>query len=374
VTNISILIFFKYAIFLSLSTTSYTLPLAISFYTFQQIAYLVDKYHQKIEQDRFREYLFFVLFFPQLVAGPIVHYNYLVPQIPRLAITKESFILGFSVFTIGLAKKILLADSLAPISDSAFAKVATHSIGSLDAIIGLLAYSFQIYFDFSGYSDMAIGLALVVGITLPTNFDSPYKARSIIHFWRRWHITLSDFLRDHIYIPLGGNRHGYTTQILALLATMVIGGIWHGSGWGFILWGAFHGLALAIVHTIRVSLPSVVAISVTFIYVSLLWVLFRSPSLDIALSYYDTILSLSLSEFKNIYIILSKGIYYNLFVDNRISMILLSAFIIFFSKNSTIYYTKIAPKYILFILGILLATTLKSISTTPSESFLYFNF
>ena len=246
--NLAPLIFFKYSNFLTLSSHSYTLPLAISFYTFQQIAFLVDVYRQKIKETTMQEYLFFVLFFPQLIAGPIVHYNELMPQAKALSLTLENSLRGLVVFSIGLAKKVLIADSLSPIANQGFSLVQNATIGSIDAWMALFAYSFEIYFDFSAYTDMAVGLALFFGILLPVNFDSPYKAKNIIEFWRRWHITLSNFLKEHIYIPLGGNKNGKIMQLAGLFVTMLIGGIWHGSGYTFLLWGAAHGVLLALTH------------------------------------------------------------------------------------------------------------------------------
>ena len=380
VLNISVLIYFKYSVFLSISTHDLILPLAISFYTFQQIAYLYDVYKQQIFDISFQNYLFFVLFFPQLIAGPIVHYNQLIPQIKNITINTTYFLAGFVVFTIGLSKKILLADNLSPIANQGFTLVQHSTIGSLDAILALLAYSFQIYFDFSGYSDMAIGLALIFGIVLPINFNSPYKAISIIDFWRRWHITLSNFLKDHIYIPLGGNRLSKYNTTLNLLITMTIGGIWHGSGWGFLLWGLAHGILLVITHAAPKTLGYLsfkpLLITLTFTLVTLLWVLFRSPTLEVATTYYGIIFSFDIAQLQNIITILSQGIYYNIFTDNRIFLLLLSTVLIWFIPfNSNKFISLKKPKpFIIILTTLLFITCMKSIATTPANTFLYFNF
>jgi D-alanyl-lipoteichoic acid acyltransferase DltB (MBOAT superfamily) len=275
ILNILPLIYFKYSGFLNLTNDSIVLPLAISFFTFQQIAYGVDVYRvrrikirggTKINSDTsLIEYMFFVLFFPQLIAGPIVHYNEMMQQIDKQWANKinfDSLKAGIVLFCFGLFSKVVIADSLIK--------------SSYDSWADLFFYSFMIYFDFSGYASMAIGLALMFGIILPINFNSPYKARNLIDFWRRWHITLSNFLKDHIYIPLGGNRSGVKIQIIALMSTMIIGGIWHGAGWNFLFWGAGHGIGLVMLHLWRIQLPKIIAIGFTFLYISLLWVLFFS--------------------------------------------------------------------------------------------------
>ncbi|MCX6075620.1 MAG: MBOAT family protein [Campylobacterales bacterium] len=376
--NLIPLLFFKYSYFLSLSTHTYTLPLAISFYTFQQIAFLVDVYHVKIKNTTLKEYLFFVLFFPHLIAGPILHYNELIPQAKKITILLENILIGTVVFTVGLAKKVLLADSLSPIANLGFSQIQTTTLSSADAWIALFAYSFEIYFDFSAYSDMAVGLALMFGILLPVNFNSPYKAANLIDFWRRWHITLSTFLKEHVYIPLGGNKKG---QFLNIFITMFIGGIWHGSGWGFLLWGSLHGLILGFLHLRNSLLPQTpdmfkpLTIFITFLTVTLLWVFFRAPSLEIALKYYNVLFSLSLHDFTTIQQLLQKELYENLFTDNRLFILTLAFIIIWLAPfNSNYFYNKKPTKIILFISAILFMTSLKTLASTPANSFLYFNF
>lgn len=258
VFNLSLIAYFKYAhFFVSVAASvsgeawllhQVVLPLGISFFTFQQITWLVDTYRGQARQQGFIDYALFVSFFPQLIAGPIVHHHEMMPQFKRQSVAiADNFTIGLTFLFIGLFKKVIIADSLAmhatPVFDAAGTGV---TLTLLEAWTGALAYSLQLYFDFSGYSDMAIGIARLFGITLPMNFNSPYKATSIIDFWRRWHMTLSRFLRDYVYIPLGGNKHGAPRRYLNLGLTMLLGGLWHGAGWTFIVWGALHGAFLMI--------------------------------------------------------------------------------------------------------------------------------
>jgi D-alanyl-lipoteichoic acid acyltransferase DltB (MBOAT superfamily) len=303
--NLGALIYFKYLNFaiaslqhLSRTPIHYkyiTLPLGISFFTFTQIAYLVDVYKTKGATDHNPiSYFLFVTFFPHLIAGPILHHKEMMPQFvgQRKSATAENIAAGLSMFAIGLFKKVLLADSLASIASPMFAAVQRNgSIAFLPAWMAALAYTVQIYFDFSGYSDMAVGIGRMFGIELPINFNSPYKATSIIDFWRRWHITLSRFLRDYVYIPLGGNRKGEARRFLNLFLTMVIGGIWHGAGWTFLLWGLLHGIYLVINHYALVlgkrgrwAVPSFLGKALTMLCVVVAWVPFRASGLKATLS------------------------------------------------------------------------------------------
>jgi D-alanyl-lipoteichoic acid acyltransferase DltB (MBOAT superfamily) len=260
--NLGVLAYFKYANFLvtnfnaiagtRIAVGHIALPLAISFFTFTQIAYLVDAFHGVTKEYNFRWYLLFVSFFPHLIAGPIVLYRSLMPQFAKRETWRfnvENFAGGLTLFAFGLCKKAVIADTLAPLANAVFGS-SSHDAphGAFVAWAGVLAYSLQLYFDFSGYSDMAIGLGKMFNVRFPLNFNSPYKARDIIDFWRRWHITLSNFLRDHLYIPLGGNRKGPIRRYVNLFFTMLLGGLWHGAGWTFILWGALHGAYLIINH------------------------------------------------------------------------------------------------------------------------------
>ncbi|RAU23581.1 membrane-bound O-acyltransferase family protein [Paramagnetospirillum kuznetsovii] len=260
--NLILLGYFKYAGFLAETVnavlgTHYgsdklALPLAISFITFQKIAYLIDVFHRRTSDRSLLSYLFFASFFPQLIAGPIVHHREIVPQLRsgRFGhLTRDGLSRGAAMFSMGLYKKVMLADGMATFADAVFNASAAPTL--VDAWGGALAYAFQIYFDFSGYTDMALGLGLMFGLRLPVNFNSPYKATSIIDFWRRWHITLSHFLRDCLYIPLGGNRHGVLRRHVSLMVTMLLGGLWHGAGWTFVAWGGLHGGYLVVNHLWR---------------------------------------------------------------------------------------------------------------------------
>ena len=268
------------------------LPLGISFFTFQKIAFLVDCYKGKVKHISFRNFILFVWFFPQLLAGPIVHYATLFPQFRRLRQiwSLNSLYIGLVIFSIGLAKKTVLADTIHLYS---LPYKQLISFGGepplLTAWTGVLLYTFEIYFDFSGYSDMAIGLARMFGIRLPANFWSPYKAGSIIDFWRRWHMTLSAFLRTYLYIPLGGNRSGRARRYVNLMLTMLLGGLWHGAGWNFVVWGALHGLYLSLAHLWRevvgergaTSAPwRLIGWCLTFGAVAFAWAFFEAANLD----------------------------------------------------------------------------------------------
>ena len=272
------------------------LPLGISFFTFTQIAFLVDAYQRKVRESRFINYALFVSYFPHLVAGPILHHAEMMPQFsaqstfrPRI----ENFAVGLSMFFIGLFKKVMIADSLAPHVHRIFDAAGQGAVFStLEAWSGALFYALQIYFDFSGYSDMAIGLSLLFGVKLPLNFNSPYKAVNIIDFWRRWHMTLSRFLRDYLYIPLGGNRAGEARRLANLMIVMLLGGMWHGASWTFLVWGGLHGVYLMVNHAWNLlvgerpakSRPAMLAgWLATFLLVTVAWVFFRSPTLGAAL-------------------------------------------------------------------------------------------
>jgi len=262
VLNLATLAYFKYADFLienfngifgaEVPLLHVILPLAISFFTFQQISFLFDTYHKKISDCSFAKYCLFVVFFPQLIAGPIVLQKHTIPQFTLSIFRKPLFMnlaIGGTLFSIGLFKKIVFADSMAPLANGVFNLAHLgNSVPAEAAWIGILAYTFQIYFDFSGYCDMALGLARMFGIKLPINFNSPYQAINIVDFWRRWHITLSTFLRDYLYIPFGGSRYGKVRQYTALMLTMLLGGLWHGASWTFVFWGFLHGLFLAVNH------------------------------------------------------------------------------------------------------------------------------
>ena len=312
--NIAILGYYKYSNFFIenlnyISNHSYTLetiilPLAISFFTFQQITYLIDSYKGITSDHNFIHYCLFVTFFPQLIAGPIVHHKEMLPQFLKkenMGLKVSNISIGLTIFLIGLFKKVVIADGMGglatPIFDLAEQGV---ELTMLEAWGGALTYSLQLYFDFSGYSDMAIGLARMFNIKLPVNFFSPYKSKNIIEFWRRWHITLSTFLKDYIYIPLGGSKNGKIKQLSNLLITMLIGGLWHGAGWTFIIWGGMHGIFLISNHLwlswkekiiskqyLDKTITKLIAWFITILALILSWVIFRAETLNGALTMYS---------------------------------------------------------------------------------------
>lgn len=295
--NLCLLAYFKYSDFFisnvnylfdsSFSLLHLALPLAISFFTFQQIAYLVDSSRGETHEYNFLNYTLFVTFFPQLIAGPIVHHKEMMPQFfakRNLLLNYQNISLGLFIFIIGLTKKVLIADRFAQWANQGFD--VAPMLHFFEAWATSLSYTFQLYFDFSGYADMAIGSALLFNIKLPVNFNSPYKALSIKDFWRRWHITLSRFMRDYIYIPLGGNRKAEFITYQNLLLTFIIGGLWHGAGWMFVIWGGMHGLAMVVHelwHKYGYSLSRPVAWLSTFMFINLTWVFFRARDMSDAL-------------------------------------------------------------------------------------------
>ncbi len=274
------------------------LPLGISFFTFQKIAYLVDTYKGRGYSRNFLHYCLMVLFFPQLIAGPIVHPREVLPQFARktkLGLSAKNVSIGLTLFFFGLFKKVIIADSISSTASRAFdAAGLGASVGFSAAWVGTLAYSLQIYFDFSGYTDMAIGLARLFGFRLPVNFNSPYQAHNASDFWRRWHMTLSRFLLEYLYIPLGGNRRGQARRYLNLMITMLLGGLWHGANWTFVVWGGLHGVYLIVHHAFRAvtknhhgeSEPDWIGRTwsrgLTFLSVAVAWVFFRADTFSAA--------------------------------------------------------------------------------------------
>ena len=309
--NLALLIHYKYSGFMgdawlallgqAREPSANELPLGISFFTFTQIAFLVDVYQRKAADFNVVRYGLFVTYFPHLIAGPILHHREMMPQFERPEIFRLDVALlaaGSTIFVLGLFKKVVLADRFAAFASPAFAAAGHNELSFFESWGAALSYTLQLYFDFSGYSDMAIGLALMIGVRLPLNFHSPYKARNLADFWRRWHMTLSRFLRDYLYIPLGGNQKGPFRRYVNLFITMLLGGIWHGAGWTFVVWGAFHGLAL-VGHAVwrallRACAPAwgarrwpglgLLAWLLTFLCVVVGWVFFRAPDLQSAWS------------------------------------------------------------------------------------------
>ncbi len=398
IVNLSLLGYFKYADFFienfNLVTSSnvnllhLVLPLAISFFTFQQIAYLVDSYRGETKEYDFLNYALFVTFFPQLIAGPIVHHKEMMPQFAsswNMVKNYKNIALGLFIFSIGLFKKVVIADTFAVWATAGFDTATTLNL--FEAWATSLSYTFQLYFDFSGYTDMAIGVALLFNIKLPINFNSPYKALNIQDFWRRWHITLSRFLRDYIYIPLGGNKISSFRTYSNLLATFVIGGLWHGAGWTFIFWGFLHGIAL-IIHRIWSNLGfkmnTILAWFITFNFVNIAWVFFRAKEWDDAIKVLKGMVGLTeiiLSEKYSLsFSFLSKyGIIFDKVTENigdgsrSLIWILFGTFFILFFKNSIEQSKKflITNKTLTLTIIYFLSSIL---SLNQISEFLYFNF
>ena len=310
--NLLLLAYYKYAnFFLTVGSSvlglqgpslHIVLPLGISFFTFTQIAFLVDVYRGVAREYRFAHYLLFITYFPHLIAGPVIHHKQMMPQFANAQtyrIQWDNVAVGMTIFVLGLAKKVLVADELAGYVSMVFdAARDGHTITIFEAWVGALGYTFQLYFDFSGYCDMAIGLSLMFNIRLPMNFDSPYKAVNIIAFWRRWHITLSTFLRDYLYFPLGGNRNGTLRRYVNLMLTMLLGGLWHGAGWTFVLWGGLHGIFLVANHAWLAAMRRMgwqrpvwggnfFSGALTFVCVVFAWVFFRADNMAAALALLD---------------------------------------------------------------------------------------
>jgi len=304
-SNLGLLGFFKYFMFLrgavaggasrvgfdlpaEVLALEVVLPVGISFYTFQSMSYTIDIYRREAKPTRnFLDFMGYISMFPQLVAGPIVRYSEMETQIAAPAWSPERIYLGCQFFVLGLAKKVLVADTLAPLANSVFDAPVLTGLATGDAWLATIAYTLQIYFDFSGYSDMAVGLGLWCGFVFPINFNSPYKSASIAEFWRRWHITLSTWLRDYLYIPLGGNRNGPWNTYRNLLITMLLGGLWHGANWTFVVWGAYHGLLLALERWFGgeralARVPQAVRRAAVLLLVMVGWVFFRAKDLDTA--------------------------------------------------------------------------------------------
>lgn len=400
--NLGLLSFFKYFDFFGQSLAwlvdanytpiGITLPIGISFFTFTQIAYLVDCHIARVREYKVENYGLFVTYFPHLIAGPILHHKDMMPQFDRAeshVFSCGRLVIGMMFFVIGLFKKVVLADGIsgfvAPVFD-----VNHASLTILEAWCGALAYTFQLYFDFSAYSDMAYGLSYMFGIILPINFNSPYKARSIIDFWRRWHITLSSFLRDYLYIPLGGNRLGTMRRHANLMITMLLGGLWHGASWTFVIWGALHGSYLIINHAIRRLLGNRqnVAISflgwlLTFMAVVVAWVFFRATSVEIAL---DVLQAMTVGTFSASSNESLLGVNRIMAIDECVMWLAGSAVIAFFMPNAYAMFgngilhtleKKLNRGLGGVALGSALAMTfiLLAISETRGTSeFLYFNF
>ena len=383
--NIGLIAYYKYADFMidninvlfktDLPLLHILMPLGISFFTFQQLSYVIDSYKKDIPQYSLLDYSVFVLFYPQLIAGPIVLHDEIIPQISsktNKAFDFKIFSRGFYLFTLGLAKKVLVADFLSRFSSFAFD--ATSQITGMDAWIGVLAYTFQIYFDFSGYCDMASGIANMYGMELPMNFNSPYKAIDIIDFWDRWHITLTRFFTRYIYIPLGGSRKGTVRTYLNILIVFLVSGVWHGAGWNYILWGLLHGAANILNRIFKKPIKKIPIISriATFFFVSITWVFFRAKNVPYALEMLKNMFSFSSFA-------VSDTIKGNLsFVPGPwyiIALVLIGIVVYFsmFSKNALERSERFTPKLLNGVLTIILFV-FSVLQLSQVSEFLYFNF
>jgi len=398
VLNISLLGYFKYTDFFienfnlisqsDIQLLHLALPLAISFFTFQQISYLIDSYRKETKEYSFLNYALFVTFFPQLIAGPIVHHKEMMPQFLENQNNIKNYkniSMGLFIFSIGLFKKVIIADIFSTWATQGF-DVST-TLNFLEAWVTSLSYTFQLYFDFSGYTDMAIGIALFFNIKLPINFNSPYKAINIQDFWKRWHITLSRFLRDYIYIPLGGNREGNFRTYSNLMITFLIGGLWHGAGWTFIFWGFLHGMAL-IIHKmwshLNFKLWSWIGWFITFNFINITWVFFRAKEWEDATKVLKSMFNLNnivlpeqLSD--KLAFLSNYGVEFELYLENidgstkTIPMIIIILLIIVLSKNSIqkLQEFKLNYQTVLFTVTTFFIAV---ISLDKLSEFLYFNF
>ncbi len=385
ISNLGLLFFFKYSNFfidclqvtgLKINHLEIFLPVGISFYTFQSISYIVDVYSKKLKPvDNILEYAFFVSFFPQLVAGPIVRAYDFIPQINQTTkLSKADF--GRAIFLIigGLFKKIIIADYIAlNFVDRVFENPLLYT--GFENLMGMYGYALRIYCDFSGYSDMAIAIALLLGFHFPLNFDSPYQSASVTEFWRRWHISLSSWLRDYVYIPLGGNKNGAVNTYINLMATMLIGGFWHGAAWRFVLWGALHGIALAVERFFKqyISLPKnaflhIIRVFLVFHFVCLCWLPFCASDIKIVFSmlsqiftaFHAEIIPNFISGYSTILLLLGIG-YFLHFIPKDIE----------FKAETIIANAPIIVKALLFVMMVWLVVQVKSAEIQP---FIYFQF
>lgn len=349
------------------------LPLAISFYTFQQIAFLTHVYNKTVTEFDPLTYFSYILFFPQLIAGPIVDYTDVERDL-RKPIEKNQnlFFSGVVLFSIGFFKKTIFADYYSIDSDNFYSNISEQSINIYDAWYGSLSYTLQLYFDFSGYCDMAIGLGLMFGLQLPINFNSPYKATSIQDFWRRWHITLGRFLNRHVYRPLGGNRKGFKIELTAGFLTFLLGGIWHGAGFTFILWGAMHGsyLVLNKIYKKFINIPlGTVAVLITFLAVHFAWVPFRAEDLDDTLTVFQAIITPSglpsMVDYYKLMAIIS-GLLIVFFCPNSLQII--------GYQNNTRPIVNTANVRFVFVAGVLVSISVLKLLLIPHSAFIYYDF
>lgn len=384
VVTLSTLGFFKYFMFFqnnlnylldftgvpNISILEVTLPIGISFYIFQSLSYSIDLYRQKSPPVKsFVDFACFVSLFPQLIAGPIVRYNTIADQLIHRTHSIIKFSSGVALFILGFAKKILLANPSGLVADAVFNAQAP---GCADAWFGVIMYAFQIYFDFSGYSDMAIGLGRMLGFEFPRNFDAPYRADSITDFWRRWHISLSTFLRDYLYIPLGGNRKGERRTYINLAIVMLLGGLWHGASWTFVVWGAYHGVLLAFERwmgkkSFYAKLPLYFRRTATFVLVLFSWVLFRAEDFNIALNYLYTMFGAA--EIQGSSVLLAAELY----TQGNFIMMILCGYLSFNKIQAFDWVERITSVKVIVLL-ILFILSLMTMFAQAFNPFLYFQF
>jgi alginate O-acetyltransferase complex protein AlgI len=376
--NLIVLGFFKYFnFFTGLLPDSWNaphldiaLPLGISFFTFHHVMYLTDLRRKQAPKLSLVQYGLYIAFFPQVLAGPLVRWREIMPQFNATLSTQykwRSEALGLMLIVVGLCEKALLGDNLALLANVVFTNADSAPVAPIDAWLGTLSFTFQIFFDFSGYTDMAIGSAMLFGITLPQNFNAPYRAISLQDFWRRWHMTLSRFLRDYLYIPLGGNRHGLSIQLMALLTTMSLGGLWHGAGLTFLAWGAAHGVGLGaetVWRKLKLPMPALLFGPLTFLFVVFCWVLFRSQHFGTAARIYEALLFTRQS-----------GADQQIGGVHAIAFIAVAAVLAIALPNTTQWIERLEPKPIHAIaFGLLAACGVLALNSTESFQFIYFQF
>lgn len=415
IANLMLLVYFKYTNFfistvntvmgLNLPLIDLILPLGISFFTFTQMAFLIDAYRGTTKEYFFEHYLLFATYFPYLTAGPVLHHKQMMPQFSLSStyrINSEKITLGLSFFVIGLAKKVLLADSLAEYSNPIFEQA--KSVSMLPFMVGwtgALTYTMQLYFDFSGYSDMAIGISKMFGIELPINFSSPYKASNMIDFWRRWHMTLSQFLRDYLYIPLGGNRRGEARKYFNIMVTMILGGLWHGASWTFVVWGTLHGFYLLMNHAwnslkqktnihfkyVAVKIWMLISSRIlTFLLVVIAWVFFRSETCSAAL-----VIIKSMVDYNELLTMYQSGLCFSIIFrgimippDSQFylfGLVFITFFIVFLLPNTDTFIKyfqdKIGSEKKFIVMGSLISICFLLLAINASRGssdFIYFNF
>lgn len=390
VGNLAILCYYKYFNFIidnintifhqNFNTMNIIMPLAISFFTFQQIAYLVDSYNGKTKEYNLLSFSLFVLFFPKLMQGPITRAEEFMPQLSSLrtkVLNWKNLSLGLFLFSVGLFKKVVFADMLSKLT--AFGYGNLESLTFLESWITVLSYTFQIYFDFSGYTDMAIGIGIMFNINLPQNFNNPYFAKDIQDFWRRWHITLSRCLKDYVYIPLGGNRKGGFRTYLNVFIVFLVCGIWHGANWTYIIWGIMHGIASIINRAykiLKIELPLVVSWLMTFIFVCFSWIYFSAPNIESANKLFIKCLSIANFDLPKIYgfdmRFRSSGNSWDMISIILIPLMLFFVFNNFFRNKLENFQPKIT--YSIYIVLMLLVSFYQIIKPDYSSSFIYFQF